>query len=197
MFQFYFLLIAVQFSQSHLLKRLSFPSVYSCLLYHRLIDQKCVLLFLGFLTCSVDLYFSHVPLIWTLFIIDKNRKQSICPWVNEWLNSDTSHEILLSDEKEETMDLGKQLVWISEAFHSKYYTLQYLFAAAAAKSLQSCLTLCDPIDGSPPGPTIPGILQARTLEWVAISFSNAWKWKVKVKSLSRVRLFVTPWTVAY
>ena len=66
--------------------------------------------------------------------------------------------------------------------------------AAAAKSLQSCLTLCDPIDGSPPGSAIPGILQARPLEWVAISFSNAWKWKVKVKLLSRVWLFVTPWT---
>ena len=60
--------------------------------------------------------------------------------------------------------------------------------AAAAKSLQSCLTLCDPIDGSPPDSPVPGILQARTLEWVAISFSSAWKWKVKVKSLSRVRL---------
>ena len=60
--------------------------------------------------------------------------------------------------------------------------------AAAAKSLQSCPTLCDPIDGSPRGSPIPGILQARTLEWVAISFSNAWKWKVKVKSLSQVRL---------
>ena len=70
-------------------------------------------------------------------------------------------------------------------------------AAAAAKSLQSCLTLWDPIDGSPPGSAIPGILQARTLEWVAISFSNAWKWKVKVKSLSRVRPLVTPWTAAY
>ena len=70
-------------------------------------------------------------------------------------------------------------------------------AAAAAKSLQSCLTLCNPIDGSPPGSTIPGILQARTLEWVAISFSSAWKWKVKVKSLSCVRLFATPWTEAY
>ena len=63
-----------------------------------------------------------------------------------------------------------------------------LFAAAAAKSLQSCPTLWDPIDGSPPGSPIPGILQARTLEWVAISFSNAWKWKVKVKSLSCVWL---------
>ena len=68
--------------------------------------------------------------------------------------------------------------------------------AAAAKSLQSCPTLCDPIDGSPPGSAIPGILQARTLEWVAIS-SSAWKWKVKVKSLSRVQLFATPWTEAY
>ena len=70
-------------------------------------------------------------------------------------------------------------------------------ASAAAKSLQSCPTLCDPIDGSPPGSPIPGILQARTLEWVDISFSNAWKWKVKVKSLSRVRLLATPWTAAH
>ena len=70
-------------------------------------------------------------------------------------------------------------------------------AAAAAKSFQSCPTLCNPIDGSPPGSPNPGILQARTLEWVAMSFSNAWKWKVKVKSLSRVRLLVTPWTAAY
>ena len=68
---------------------------------------------------------------------------------------------------------------------------------AAAKSLQSCPTLCDPRDGSPPGSPIPGILQARTLEWVSISFSNAWKWKVKVKSLSRVGLLATPWTAAY
>ena len=70
-------------------------------------------------------------------------------------------------------------------------------SAAAAKSLQSCPTLCDPIDGSPPGSAIPGILQARTLEWVAISFSNAWKWKVKVKLFSCVRLLATPWTSAY
>ena len=69
--------------------------------------------------------------------------------------------------------------------------------ATAAKSLQSCPTLCDPIDGSPPGPAVPGILQARTLEWVAISFSNAGKWKVKVKSLSRVQPSATPWTAAY
>ena len=70
-------------------------------------------------------------------------------------------------------------------------------AAAAAKLLQSHPTLWDPVDGSPPGSPVPGILQARTLEWVAISFSNAWKWKVKVTSLSRVQLFRTPWTAAY
>ena len=70
-------------------------------------------------------------------------------------------------------------------------------AAAAAKLLQSRLTLCSqPIDGSPPGFPIPGILQARTLEWVAISFSNAWKWKVKVKLLSRVRHAAIPRTAA-
>ena len=69
--------------------------------------------------------------------------------------------------------------------------------AAATKSLQSCPTLCDPIDGSPPGSPIPGILQARTLEWVAISFPNVWKWKMKTKSLSHVQLLVTPWTAAY
>ena len=69
--------------------------------------------------------------------------------------------------------------------------------SAAAKSLQWCPTLCEPIDGSPPGFPIPGILQARTLEWVAMSFSHAWKWKVKVKLLSHVRLFATPWTAAH
>ena len=70
-------------------------------------------------------------------------------------------------------------------------------AAVAAKSLQSWPTLCDPIDGSSPGSSVPGILQARILEWVAISFSNAWKWKVKVKSLNHVRLLATPRTAAY
>ena len=70
-------------------------------------------------------------------------------------------------------------------------------AAAAAKLHQSCPTLCDPMDCSPPGTPFPGILQARTLEWVAISFSNVWKWKVKVKSLSRVWLLATPWTAAH
>ena len=78
-----------------------------------------------------------------------------------------------------------------------YINVSHQHAAAAAKSLQSCPTLCDPIDSSPPGSPVPGILQARVLEWVAISFSNAWKWKVKVKSLRRVWLCETPWTAAY
>ena len=81
-------------------------------------------------------------------------------------------------------DDGQEEIW-----HKKEY--------AAAKSLQSYPTLCDPIDGSPPGSAVPGILQARTLERVAMSFSNAGKWKVKVKSLSRIRLFPIPWTAAY
>jgi len=80
-----------------------------------------------------------------------------------------------------------QFIHVSKALPNLFY----------AKSLQSCPTLCNPIDGSPPGSPVPGILQARTLEWVAISFSNAWKWKVKVKSLSRVRPSATPWTAAF
>ena len=83
-------------------------------------------------------------------------------------------------EKQYRLPGSKSLLWHDAA------------ATAAAKSLQSCLTLCDPIDGSPPGSPIPGILQARTLEWVAIAFSNAWKWKVNVKSLSHVWLLATP-----
>ena len=73
------------------------------------------------------------------------------------------------------------------SIHNTGRNIALTVAAAAAKLLQSCPTLCDPIDGSSPGSPVPGILQARTLEWVAISFSNEWKWKVKVKSLSRVQ----------
>ena len=75
--------------------------------------------------------------------------------------------------------------------------LTSIFPAAAAKLPQSSPTLCDPIDGSPPGSPVPGTLQARTLNWFAISFSNAWKWKVKVKSLSHIWLLATPWTAAH
>ena len=92
---------------------------------------------------------------------------------------------------------------IIESLHCSLETTTTLLigyaAATAAKSLQSCPTLCDPSDSSPPGSPVPGIRQARTLEWVAISFSKVWKWKVKVKvkSLSRVRLLATSWNVVY
>ena len=91
--------------------------------------------------------------------------------------------------------LSKSLIQFSVVKWSCVPSL--LLAAATAKSLQSCPTLCEHRDGSPPGSPIPGILQARTLEWVAISFSNAWKWKVKVKPLSHVQLLATPWIEAY
>ena len=90
----------------------------------------------------------------------------------------------------------KVRVFLETPEGSKISTFMYT-AATAAKSLQSCLTLCYPRDSSPPGSPVLEILQARTLEWVAISSSNAWKWKVKVKSFSRVRLLATPWTAAY
>ena len=97
--------------------------------------------------------------------------------------------------------LNLKLILLTNTPRYEGLTLCFFFSLeihiAAAKSLQSCPTLCNPIDGSPPGSPIPGILQARTLEWVAISFSNAWKWKVKVKSLSRVGPSATPWTTGF
>ena len=92
---------------------------------------------------------------------------------------------------------GRMDICILESLHCSPESVTALLIGYAAESLQSCPTLCDPVDSSPPGSPVPGILQARTLEWVAISFSNAWKWKVKVKSFNRVWLLVTPWTTAY
>ena len=89
---------------------------------------------------------------------------------------------------------NKPPIFLEGALHDSFISAA---AAAAAKSLQSCPTLCDPIDGSTSGSPVLGILQARTLEWVAISSSNAWKWKVKVKTLSCVRPLATPWTAAH
>ena len=93
--------------------------------------------------------------------------------------------------------LGVRVIQSHWQWHIKHHVHYFNTAAAAAKSLQSCPTLGDTRDGSPPGSLVPGILQARTLEWVAISFSSAGKWKkVKVKLLSHVRLLATPWTAA-
>ena len=94
------------------------------------------------------------------------------------------------------LESWRLLTFVLLQVHKKWL-IKCLIAAAAAKSLQSCLTLCNPLDSSPPGSPVPEILQARTLEWVAISISNEWKWKVKVKPLSRVQFLATPWTAAY
>ena len=118
-------------------------------------------------------------------LVTQNSKHLLFPiiseaktweWYGWWFWIWVSHEVPIK------IPVGAAIIWS---------------LGLTAKSLQSCPTLCDPIDGSPPGSPVPGILQARTLEWVAISFSNAWKWKVKVKLLSRVRLSATPWTAAY
>ena len=117
-------------------------------------------------------------------------------WV--WLHSyDNYLSIKIIDFS--ASDLIQKLYFLTSLFLIKrrlsFTGKQWL--TTTTKLLQSCPTLCDPTDGSPPGSAVSGILQARTLEWVAISFSNAWKWKVKVKSLSRVWLFMTPWTAAH
>ena len=121
---------------------------------------------------------------WNLLLLDDSTPSSTSGWLHP------SSHLLLLRLANDTGNLP-QNTWTEKLMEAKMPA-----AAAAAKSLQSCLTLCDPIDGSPQGSPVPGILQARILEWVAISFSNAWKWKVNVKLLSRVRLLVTPWTAA-
>jgi len=130
---------------------------------------------------EIEFVAQHIKWWWTVIFVMVLKGHSECDMSNE--------SLFRTDE-----------LWHTYLLHWKEYerTITRLTSyAAAAKSLHSCRTLCDPIDGSPPGSPIPGILQARTLEWVAISFSNAWKWKVKVKSLSHVRPSATPWTAAY
>ena len=100
-------------------------------------------------------------------------------------------------QKPENVKLLDNLKFKRKAYFLKMENRWELPIHAAAESLQSCPTLCNPRDGSPLGSPVPGILQARTLEWVAISFSKVWKWKVKVNSVSRVRPLATPWTAAH
>ena len=109
---------------------------------------------------------------------------------NRWWNNGNSDRLSISDSK---------ITADGDCSHEikRCFLLGRKIMTNLAKSFQSCPTLCDPIDGSPPGSPVSGILQARTLEWVAISFSNAWKWKVKVKLLSRIWLLATPWTAGY
>ena len=112
-------------------------------------------------------------------------------WETPWIEEPGGLQSMQLQESDMTVVLSRNACNLYNAYSRKTAP-----AAAAAKSLQSCPTLCDPRDGTRPGSPIPGILQARTLEWIAISFSNAWKWKNKVKSLSRVQLLATPWTAA-
>ena len=121
------------------------------------------------------------------------RQEETVAKENKWV---AIHSPLASFSIKKIINLNIRINGNSGLWHqlSSFTDLKASIAAAAAKSLQSCPTLCDPIDSSPLGSTVPGILQARTLEWVAISFSKAWKWKVKMKSLSCVRLLATPWT---
>ena len=120
--------------------------------------------------------------MWLFFLSTQGAKLTICDWFNYFEVNGSAHlfyiEINFSEMKRVCRTISP--TWWE-----------------TAKSLQSCPTLCDPIDGSPPGSLVPGVLQARTLEWVVISFSNAGKWKVKVNLLSRVWLLATPWTAAY
>ena len=123
----------------------------------------------------------------------------LCPWDSPGKNTGVGcHALLLPNSEIEPLSPA------SPTLASSFFTteppgkLVLIFAAAAAaKSFQLCPTLCDPIEGSPLGSSVPGILRARTLEWVAISFSKVWKWKVKMKSVSRAQLLATPWTAAY
>ena len=144
-----------------------------------------------------------------IYILKQQFLQHLEEELNERGNASAENrrKIVERDYTRNEDDMSTEFVWLASqiCFLVNYFWNMGVFqsnvllaaAAAAAKSLQSCPTLCDPIDGSPPGSPVPGILQARTLEWVAISFSNEGRWKVKVKFLSHVRLLATPWTAAY
>ena len=137
-------------------------------------------------------YFLPIPCLCIYIVLDSCCQSS--ELISYFLKSHSVVCIVLQSSTWHLWMLSYILCYMFSMYYMIYLSqLHY----EAAKSLQSCLTLCNPIGGSPPGSPVPGILRARTLEWVAISFSNAWNWKVKMKSLSRVWLLATPWTAAH
>ena len=160
-----------------------------------LLFNLCMTLYVKWKSLSPVLLFA-TP--WTVSF----QARLLCPWNSSVKNTEMgSHSLLqgIFPTQGSNPDLPhcRRILYCLNHQGSLTLGRSFTVSAAAAKSLESCQTLCDPIDGSPPGSPVPGILQARTLEWVAISFSSVWKWKVKEKSLSRVRLLVTPWTAAH
>ena len=140
---------------------------------------------------------------WLASVLEKcpsKLQRGINAYPSEWPSSKSSTKFKWwgrRGKQEVFLHCGRGCKWAGAAMKEGNVKMAAAAAAAAAGSLQSCPTLCDPIDGSPPGSPVLGILQARTLEWVAICSSNAWKWKVEVKSLSHVWLLATPCTAAY
>ena len=125
---------------------------------------------------------------WKFLLAADVSKHCLCPWVRQ-----QSQKVQVPTDSQWPWSFGFLCLNYDHCFNlSLSYMLLLLLLSHFSR-----VRLCNPMDGSPPGSPILGILQARTLEWVAISFSNAWKWKVKVKSLIRVWLLATPWTAAY
>ena len=171
------------------------PLSYNGNLHHEFCKAETILFF-GF-------HLKHIRLL-IYFVKQMNEWIYKWMWIKKW---SVSYTVFHADQLQ-NLFIGHWIALSSIPFGCllicdtfccyKFCFFYHVFSwLCYAKSLQSCPTLCDPIDSSPPGFPVPEILQARTLEWVAISFSNAWKWKVKVKLLSRVRLLATPWAAAY
>ena len=170
------------------------------------------------LTFSAVLWKGNRPIwVWVLGALLHTDKAGSSPWPQFCALENGWHRMTYKVIMLTASQLGNRVKWTSNSYDEPGHrresmrlgkvltshcpldraSCRIVCRAAAAESLQPRPTLCDPRDGSPPGSPVPGVLQARALVWVAISFSRAWKWKGKVKSLSRVRLFETPWTAAY
>ena len=159
------------------------------------LDNKLYAHFNYRLTYSSINWFS-LPWSWEEQVLKEARRYKELLWYTVWFSIQKTQPVKCWSHQFTNKTLATEILTsYCDTWEASWLKCQNQFAAA--ESLQSCPTLCNATDSSPPGSPIPGILQARTLEWVAISFTNAWKWKVKVKLLSRVRLFATPWTAAH